>query len=327
MGSFRRRLMMAQGGGGSSVPGVKESEAGDICVYDVNKGSLAIIKAAEWSASKYPIATYVPVGIVAVPASHNHYEGGKCAIISLNHMNCDTPQTGGNYQFIYWGEETDISSLPNLDKTPYVGSNGNVGENVIGETDESFLPTDDPTGNTVNNPYDNKTNYKFNDEKYSPSPYNNDGTFNTEYSRITSPSSTANCLADFDGYNNTKKILEVRGERDYNSWKPNESTLSDYPAASCCDMYYTVGTNQGDWYLPSAGELGYVAVRSRTINSSINKLIENGLNNSYAIAYDDLHCSSSESSNLHIVAISANIGQIARCDKYSGGYIRAFTLV
>lgn len=318
---------MAQGGGGSSVPGVKESEAGDICVYDVNKGSLAIIKSAEWSASAYPIATYVPVGIVVVPASHNHYADLKCAIMSLNHMNCNTPQTGGNCQFIYWGEETDISSLLNLDKTPYVGSNGNVGENVIGETGESYLPIDDPTVNTVNNPYDNKTNYKFNDEKYSPSPYNNDGTFNTEYSRITSPSSTANCLADFDGYNNTKKILEVRGERDYNSWKPNESTPSDYPAASCCDMYYTVGTNQGDWYLPSAGELGYLAVRSRTINDSINKLIDNGLNNAYAIHYDDMYYSSSESSNLNIVAISANIGQIARYDKTYGGYIIAFTLV
>lgn len=327
MSGFKRRLMMKQGEGSSSVPGVKESEAGDICVYDVNKGSLAIIKSAEWSASTYPIATYVPVGIVVVPASHNHYADEKCAIMSLNHMNCDTPQTGGNYQFICWGEETDISSLLNLDKTPYVGSNGNVGENVIGETGESYLPTDDPTGNTVNNPYDNKTSYKYNDDKYSPSPYNNDGTFNTEYSRITSPSSTANCLADFDGYNNTKKILEVRGERDYNSWKPNKSTPSDYPAVSCCDMYYTVGTNQGDWYLPSAGELGYVAVRSRTINNSINKLIDNGLNNAYVIAYDDMHYSSSESSNLTIVAISASIGQTARYDKPSGGYIRAFTLV
>lgn len=76
MSSFRRRLMMAQGLGVSSVPGVEESEAGDICVYDVNKGSLAIIKEAEWSASAYPISTYVPVGIVAVPASHNHYSDG-----------------------------------------------------------------------------------------------------------------------------------------------------------------------------------------------------------------------------------------------------------
>ena len=123
MSSFRRRLMMAQQGGGSPVPGVKEPEAGDICVYDVNKGSLAIIKAAEWSVSKYPIDAYVPIGIVVVPASHGHYENGKCAIMSLNHMNCDTPTTGGASQYMYWGVNgTDINTLPNLDEVPWIYS-------------------------------------------------------------------------------------------------------------------------------------------------------------------------------------------------------------
>lgn len=38
MSSFRRRLMMAQGvESGGNIPGVKDSEAGDICLFDKKK--------------------------------------------------------------------------------------------------------------------------------------------------------------------------------------------------------------------------------------------------------------------------------------------------
>lgn len=328
MSSFRRRLMMMQGGG-SSVPGVKESEAGDICVYDVNKGSLAIIKATEWSASKYPISTYVPIGVVVVPASHGHYADGKCAIMSLNHMNCDTPQIGGYQQGMYWGVYgTDIDTLPNLDQVPYVGFNGNVGFDVIGQTDTAYLPSDDNNFMAVVNPYDNKTNYYYNDnDKYIPSPYNNDGAFNPNYSLITSPSSTSNCLADFDGYNNTNNIIEVRGYKDYYSWIPNAKTESDYPAASCCDMYFTQGTKQGDWYLPSAGELGYVLVRQQTINSSINKLINAGVKNAVTVQSYTYWCSS-EYSDPYSRLIDFSSGRVSYENyKNEVSYVIAFHIV
>ena len=314
MSSFRRRLMMAQTD--TSVPGVKESEAGDICVYNVNSRSLAIIKAAEWSASTYPINTYVPIGIVVVPASHGHYEGGKCAIMSLNYMSYDTPTTGGNGRPMYFGiDGEDIVSLPNLNKVPYVGSNGNVSANVLGETDFANLPSDDSSFTALANPYDNKTKYYYNDESYyAPSPYNNDGSFNTEYSRITSPSSTANCLADFDGYGNTKKILELRGVKDYSTWKPTYDNGSDYPSASCCDMYFTQGTKQGDWYLPSAGELGYITVRQKTISDSINKLITNGLSN-IPIRIDFANRSSSECSDESTIIIWHKFGEVKQASK------------
>lgn len=328
MSSFRRRLMMAQGLGGSSVPGVEESEAGDICVYDVNKGSLAIIKAAEWSASKYPIVTYVPVGVVVVPASHGHYEGGKCAIMSLNHMNCDTPTTGGAEQYIYWGvRDTDITTLPNLDEVPYVGSNGDVGDTIIGVTGDAYLPSDYSGFTAVTNPYDEGTNYYRNDgNKYIPSPYNNYGTFNPNYSLTDSPSSTGNCLSDFDGYNNTKKILEVRGEKDYSSWKPTYNTQEDYPAASCCDMYSTVGIPQGNWYLPAAGELGYVCVRRQALENSINKLIQGGVSSAIVFA-SYYYWSSSEYSAANARCVYLDYGTVANSPKNHHGYVRAFALV
>ena len=328
MSSFRRRLMMAQGGGGSSVPGVKESEAGDICVYDVNKGSLAIIKAAEWSASKYPIATYVPVGIVVVPASHGHYTDGKCAIMSLNHMNCSSPTTGGSAQNMYWGVYgTDIDTLENLDKVPYVGSNGSVGDTVIGVTEKAYLPSDHSRFTKVANPYDPGTKYYYNDsDKYIPSPYMNDGTFNPNYSMTGSPSSAANCLSDFDGKGNTQKIIEVRGSKDYSSWTPSATTQADYPAASCCDMYSTVGIPQGNWYLPACGELGYLVPRRQALDDSLNKLIQGGVSSANVLVSAS-YWSSSEYSASGARYVSLYNGSVYSSIKDSDFYVRAFALV
>lgn len=311
------------------VPGVDDSQYGDICVYDTNKSSLAIIKEAEWSASKYPIATYVPVGIVVVPASHGHYEGGKCAIMSLNHMNCNTPTTGSNVQrMMCWGVNgVDIASLPNLDKVPYVGSNGNVEADVIGQTTYAYLPSDYSGFTAVTNPYDNGTNYYYNDyEKYIPSPYMNNGTFNSNYSLTGSPSSTSNCLADFDGYNNTKKILEVRGEKDYSSWKPSAGTQADYPAASCCDMYSTVGIPQGSWYLPSAGELGYIVPRRQVLDDCLTKLKNAGLSQVSNLA-SSYHWSSSEFNEDSSTSVNLANGEVINYREEYDNNVRAFALV
>lgn len=328
MSSFRRRLILMQGGGGSSIPRVKESEVGDICVYNTVDSSLAIIKGSEWSESAYPIDTYVPIGIVAVPASHGHYEGGKCAIVSLNHMRCDTPTTGGSSQTMCWGVYgTDIDTLPNLNQVPYVGSNGSVGDTIIGVTGTAYLPSDYSVFTAVTNPYDNGTNYYYNNsDKYIPSPYNNDGTFNPNYSLTTSPSSTSNCLSDFDGYNNTKKILEVRGEKDYSSWTPLARTQADYPAASCCDMYSTVGIPQGNWYLPACGELGYVCVRKQALDNSLNKLIQGGVS-SANVFVSGAYWSSSEYSSANAGFVDLYFGYVYGYGKNRNNYVRAFALV
>lgn len=316
----------------SDIVESKNANYADICVANKNDGDkLIIIKGDKWTAEKYPINTYVPIGVVVVPGSHNHYADGKCAIMSLNEMNCNTPQQGVNSaQTMYWGDSNvDIASLPNLNQVPYVGSNGNVGADVIGETDYAFLPSDHSSFTAVANSYDTKTKYYYNDsDKYIPSPYNNDGTFNPNYSLTTSPSSTANCLADFDGYNNTKKIIEVRGSKDYSTWKPGYNNVANYPAASCCDMYSTYGTNQGEWYLPSVGELGYAVVRQQAINDTISKLISAGVTNASTISLS-FYWSSSEYSSYYARNINFFSGLVNYNGNknYGNGYVRACRLV
>lgn len=316
----------------SDIVESKDANYADICVANKNDGDkLIIIKSDKWTAEKYPIDICVPIGVVVVPTSHGHYADGKCAIMSLTEMNCDTPQTGANSpQYMYWGDRSvDISSLPNLNQVPYVGTNGNVGSDVIGQTGYACLPSDHSNFNKVANPYDNKTKYYYNNYSYNyiPSPYNNDGTFNPNYSLTTSPSSTANCLADFDGYNNTKKILEVRGSKDYSTWKPTYNNEDDYPAASCCDMYSTYGTNQGEWYLPSAGELGYAVVRQQAINDTISKLISAGVTNASIVSLY-YYWSSSEYSSDGARNVGFSNGRVHFDYKYGYGYyVRACRLV
>ena len=67
----------------SDIVEPKDANYADICVADTTNGNnLLIIKGEKWTAEKYPIATYVPIGVVVVPASHGHYADGKCAIMS-----------------------------------------------------------------------------------------------------------------------------------------------------------------------------------------------------------------------------------------------------
>ena len=217
--------------------------------------------------------------------------------------------------------------MPNLNRVPYVGSDGNVGDTIIGTTEYAYLPSDYSGFTAVTNPYDPGTNYYWNNnDKYIPSPYNNDGTFNPNYSLTDSPSSTANCLADFDGKKNTQKIIEVRGSKDYSSWTPSARTQADYPAASCCDMYFTQGTNQGDWYLPSAGELGYVCVRRQALDDCLTKLKNAGLSQVSNLVSSN-YWSSSEYSSGDARFVDLINGSVSNTNKVTRYYVRAFALI
>ena len=251
---------------------VEEANYADLVLWDGSKK--IVVSGDDYSADTFPTSAYTPIGVVVIPASHNVHGDGIPTMMSLVNMNCDTPESGGtSNQSMCWGEYgTDIASLPNLVVVPYVGNGTTIGDTIVGTSAYTYLPSDRFT--TVDNPYDEGTGYYSDGTSYSqsPSPYVTGGGRNPLYYQTTSPSSTANCLADFDGRGNTDKILTQRGSKDYSSWLPTYSTESDYPAASCCDMFHTVGTNQGDWYLPSAGEFGYVIARFNSINNSINKL-------------------------------------------------------
>lgn len=92
------------------------AEAGDIVVYSVTDDLLYYIKQAEYSASTYPVADYVPVGVVAYPQNDDAILGpsGEITFMALNFLDKNKPDTGNtSYIGINWGGNFDIPELTN----------------------------------------------------------------------------------------------------------------------------------------------------------------------------------------------------------------------
>lgn len=305
--------------------------AGDICVFDgTNKRFFRFVD----SGATDDIKKYTPIGVVVIPTSHDVYGTGECGVMSLKEMDCDTPSIGGTSgQTMYWGlNDTDISTLSNLNRVPILKSDSNVGDassTVTGEHYSAFLPTDRIFTSSAQCPHDTDKYYSVPDSNYqAPSPYLTDDSRNPAYYQTSSPSSSNNALADFDGKNNTQKIITQRGTKDYNSWKPTYNVGIDYPAASCCDMFHTDGTSQGDWYLPACGELGYILVHNNKINEVINKICT-VYNSSIGVELNNYrrYCSSTEYDSYSIQGIYMSIVDVESYIKESNYHVRAYLRV
>ena len=230
---MRRRTLFKKDGGASS------RNLADAVFYDSNSDSFVTMSPDEITSV---IDGYTPIGVVAIPASHDVYGDGTCGVISLAEMNCDTPDVGSaNRQYIYWGGYGIDTSLPNLDMVNRVyGTTGEYG----------YLPSDHFSYGTTSS--DGVTRYRSSSTDNSPSPYNADGSRNEAY--YTTVYSTANAFSDFDGIGNTKVLTDLATAQ--SDWK-NADTITNfgdvgyYPAACCCWRFHTAGTSQGQWYLPA----------------------------------------------------------------------------
>lgn len=260
---------------------------------------------------------YTPIGVEVVPAEHDVYGTGQAGIMSLAEMDYTTPDTGSSsHQNIYWGGHQVDTSLPNYDKVNLV--NGTT--NRLGN-----LPSDQFTGATsldgVSKYYDIYSN--------APSPFNADGSRNEAY--YTTAYSTANALSDFDGVGNTTVLTDLAtGQSD---WKTATSITHSYsagyyPAACCCWRFHTAGTDQGQWYLPACGEMGYVINRLSAINTTINKVLSVYASVvAVALGTSISYCSSSEYSDSSTYILSTGDGGVNKNSKYVYDHVRAFLRV
>ena len=264
--------------------------AGDIVLWDGEKKVVA-----DSNGFSLPTSGYTPIGVVVIPASH--MDDNKARMMATRWMNCEDPENGSlTQQRMVWGTATDLSGLTNFTQVPVIARyDDDSAGGVIALTDPqaiyttnnyALLPSDYPGWTGETNPEDEGTRWRQSNtywntdgtivsayNLYGPSPYASDGTPNPLY-RATSYSggSINNALSYFDGRQQTDVILTARGEKDYETWKPTYNTPADFPAASVCDMYHTVGTTQGDWYLPSEAELGYVVARLYKISNAMLKI-------------------------------------------------------
>lgn len=251
MKSLRRRFLLNIAKV-HKIVSIAEATAGDVCLYDIQNESYVIVN-GKFCDKDFPLTNFTPIGIVAIPGSHEIYGENTCSIISLTEMCASSPTTGSvdSTSTLSWGPQADVGTLKNF--------------NVVVVMNGTTLST-------------NGFGYLSKNGKYAsttlciPDPYNEDMSRNPDY--YNTSISAYNAMSDFNGKSNTKAIITLRGTKDYGTWKPTYNTANDYPAASCCDMFYTEGTNQGDWYLPSAGEWGYVTSKWDKIRNSFNIINE-----------------------------------------------------
>ena len=77
-------------------PTAGRAEVGDIVVYSVADDLLHYIKQADYNTTSYPAASYVPVGVVAIPQADDAILGptGEITFMGLNYLDASRPDTG-----------------------------------------------------------------------------------------------------------------------------------------------------------------------------------------------------------------------------------------
>ena len=302
----------------------------DICFYDKENKEKIIVSSEDFSAEYFPLSQYTPIGIVAIPSEHT--DEGRPRIVSLADMNRDTPDSGSvtSHQYIYWGGRGyEVTDLPTKDQFPYLSSLTEDGS-VNYRTGACYLPSDAFSGET-DNPLNSLEGFDDNYSYKMCSPYKEDS---SKEERYFDTSNTGNVLSDFDGKTNTNLIL-AEDNRNSTEWQTASSINNSdgynqyvHPSAQCCWRYHTDGTKQGDWYLPSAGELGYAVARQGSINIAINTL-NTQYRETLGIQFrTDYYWSSTQYSSYIAVVIDFRNGYVGSYGyKDSDYYTRAFLIV
>lgn len=297
---------------------IEDAVAGDLlCYYN---GSLLI----------YPQTQYggTPIGVVVIPTSHDVYGDGSCGVMSLVPMDYNTPDTGGNSDvYMYYGSVDKSGGLKQYNYLPVITKNGTVTNTIVSMGNVAKLSTDYFTA--LQNINDPDTYYNTTDAVGLPSPYNADDTRNALYYKTDSPSNDANALSDFNGKTNTSTLIsQVTAQP---NWKTDSTIINEkgsdgkctghYPAACCCWRFHTVGTKQGDWYLPACGELGYMM-------SKFTK-IQNGLQFANGVLLDQnyVYWTSTNYNNTGARVIYTDRGYVAQGEKINDIPVRAFMKV
>ena len=186
------------------------------------------------------------------------------------------------------------TTLTNYTKVPITD---NAGSTSTGSNSYGYLPSD--IFSSSESFVDPKAEYNGSPPMI-PSPYlGNDQTFNPDYSKTISGYN--NCLSDFNGLENTR-VLQGLG--------------SDYQAAQHC-WSYSDGASNLQWYLPAAGELGFLVPRFNAINSTLTTVFGSSVASDY-------FWSSSEYSSNGAYCVGTNYGYVLSYGKSYPYYVRPF---
>lgn len=225
---------------------------------------------------------YEPIGIVVVPSNHNMYGDGECGIIAMHCLSQTTPDTGcegDSAESIAYGDGEFPTTLPKISYWDYTGSlqsGPNYEEYLWYSNDQAnnpVFPQEDKTGifsidrrtRFIADPDGSFEELKF--RKYT-SPYNAQLKANPSYiNKVHLYPSVNN---HFCGKEHNDMLLNSLTDE---TWKTSDDIANtDFPLAISAWRYHTIGTKQGDWYVPTALEVGYALNMNVTITNSALEL-------------------------------------------------------
>ena len=234
-------------------------------------------------------ATKTAIGVCVIPGGV--LRDGKARFMSLKGMTLTSPNEGGSDTNIFWGGfGSDISSLTNF-QTVVTGDT-----KAEGTSQDGRVPKNDSYVSTPHIP--------------SPIKY---------FSAYSSEGATS----DLDGKANTEKILAVDNAAS-TAWQTAESITNDdstatvHPAAQCCWRFNPGSTKQGDWYLPSMGELAFIMPNFNDLQTAISDV------GGVQLGGTNIYWSSTEYDDYYAWRVSTLDGDVNFNYKYSRNYVRAF---
>ena len=213
----------------------ENAEAGDIIAHHFNEEGSKETKIFKPEAYDKADTYWSAEAIVVVPC--NHTVDGTIRAMALNCV-----------KNISWGNNNSLKSVNHFNAVVTLKEAGNQKHEL---SDKGYLPTDAP--GKIQNPNDDETCYGM-FKPFIPSPYNNDGSKNEAYHSLNEfKENSENALSDMQGKENTNIIASAIKD------------IKQFPAIENC-------LNKGeDWYLPSCGELGYLAARFDRIKYALEQ--------------------------------------------------------
>ena len=322
--------------------------AGSVVLYDNVNNKQVFVYQEKLTADKYPSSRYTPIGVVVIPKFHDVYGTNQCGVMSINGMDNETPNTGNMNKASeqpcgsWSGKNLLVEDLPTWTQVPLLGKYSSSNTLMYIESNTCYMPMPGLTGFKPSAGYGSDTNVGYQSSPGTPSPYLengdrnpiyycNDGRMLTDKDTSTKVALESNVLSDFNGKENTEIILtHATGQSDWRTASTIKSYQSaGYYVAACCTWrYYTKGTQQGDWYLPAMGELGYMLARYSVIEDSLEKIqsIYN-YGNVFGSSTSYRYLSSSQRDAENVWTVTGWRGIAYYLYKYNSHYVRAFTRI
>lgn len=235
---------------------------------------------------------YIAVGVLVIPPGV--LPDGKARIAALTDVDSSGAPVSNGYSYVPWDSEdtffhsgftTKRNEIPIVDNRTNVITG--VSRGVYTVTYWALPYVYDGNNDRLSNPIDPESTWEMSKSVsvLTPGPYILGGALNPSYAATNYEGGEINnMLSDFNGLERTRHL-----DTEY------------YPAAHAAHQYKANSGDTLEWYLPSAGEAGFLISRVNNINRGLreangNELVESGgaksywtsteTNSQYAVIYD-----------------------------------------